>query len=150
MKSLSEIAEQVYRTARDESPDPFHIQKAVVFTFTEEGLSRELSKDLDIYLALANIGYDNTIAEGELGIGIITTGWAAPINSDGDVDCPPSQHKERRRVRLVSVVTTDGKMGSVMGFSDDDENPIRDEGEATGNLAMAMLESVLRISVKSN
>ena len=70
---------------------------------------------------------------------IRTCGWAAPI-SDGDdpeAGVAPSQHPERRRVRLL--VCANGKdTASVLRFTDDWDNPVFDEGQATGSLADAV------------
>ncbi len=37
-----------------------------------------------------------------------------------------------------------GEMASVLRFKDDQENPISDDGGATGDLATALLEMIMR------
>jgi hypothetical protein len=68
-----------------------------------------------------------------------TAGWASPIADDGDEyeGVAPSQHPQRRRVRLL-VVAKAGETASVLRFTDDWANPIFDEGQATGSLADAV------------
>ena len=67
-----------------------------------------------------------------------TNGWASPI-ADGDEyeGVRPSEHPQRRRVRLL-VVAKAGETASVIRFTDDWANPIFDEGQATGSLADAV------------
>lgn len=69
---------------------------------------------------------------------MVTCGWAAPIaQGSEEPDSAPSQHPERRRVRLVIVVGDSG-VASVLRFRDDAETPILDAGEARGPLAEAV------------
>jgi hypothetical protein len=68
-----------------------------------------------------------------------TTGWAAPLGDNGEVEGKPSEHPKRRRVCLfVSVdITNKEVMGSSLKF-DDDEEIIYDFNTATGSLADAL------------
>ena len=68
---------------------------------------------------------------------LVTTGWAAPLSTEGDVDGPPSEHALRRRVRLVVIVCDEG-VASVVRFADDPDETITDPGSATGALAEAI------------
>lgn len=74
-------------------------------------------------------------------IAVVTCGWASPIDHDNDSDeydgVAPSQHPQRRRVRLV-VLATREHTASVLRFSDDWDSPITDEGQARGTLADAV------------
>lgn len=73
-------------------------------------------------------------------LAVVTSGWASPLNENGEVDCPPSQHAERRRVRLMACVRrSDLRMVSVVRFGDNNEIAI-DEGDATGSLADALID----------
>lgn len=71
---------------------------------------------------------------------ILTTGWAAPLGKNGEVEGAPSKHKDRRRVTLVVGIDIDNKalVGSALKFDDDDEM-VFDFGDATGSLATAIL-----------
>jgi hypothetical protein len=72
-------------------------------------------------------------------LAIVTSGWAAPLGANGEVEGAPSQHSQRRRVRLCAFVRrSDLTMTSIIRFGDTDEVSI-DEGTATGSLAEAML-----------
>ncbi len=81
---------------------------------------------------------------------VLTCGWAAPIdrniesNKDGEDNdddanekVPPSQHPQRRRVRLVVVVGDQG-VGSVLRFADTPKEIVTDAGSARGSLADAV------------
>jgi len=84
---------------------------------------------------------------------VLTCGWAAPIDrsdrsdrsdqchDDADDDAseklPPSQHPQRRRVRLVVVVGDQG-VGSVLRFADTPKEIVTDAGSARGSLADAV------------
>lgn len=72
---------------------------------------------------------------------VVTTGWAAPLNENGEVEGAPSAHPQRRRVRLVITANADG-VASVLRFSDDPDNTVSDAGQATGSLADAIHEFV--------
>ena len=76
-------------------------------------------------------------------IGIVTTGWAAPLNEDGEAEGAPSQHPEKRRVRLMIVASRRG-VASVIRFEDDSDSQITDPGSATGSLADAVLGFVTK------
>jgi len=68
-----------------------------------------------------------------------TSGWAAPITDadDPEAGVAPSQHSQRRRVRLL-VCANGTDTASVLRFTDDWDNPVFDEGQATGSLADAI------------
>ena len=69
---------------------------------------------------------------------LVTCGWAAPIaEGHNEPSGAPSEHPQRRRVRLV-VVVADAGVASVLRFADDADSPILDAGEAKGRLAEAV------------
>ncbi len=82
---------------------------------------------------------------------VLTCGWAAPLDRSRDDDhdededkervddlnVPPSQHPQRRRVRLVVVVGDQG-VGSVLRFADTPKEIVTDAGSARGSLADAV------------
>ena len=68
---------------------------------------------------------------------VVTTGWAAPLAADGTIEGAPSEHAQRRRVRLVVVVADHG-VASVLRFADEPDDVISDPGSATGSLAEAI------------
>ena len=68
---------------------------------------------------------------------VVTTGWAAPLAPDGTLDGAPSEHADRRRVRLVVTVADEG-VASVLRFADAPDEVVTDPGSATGSLADAI------------
>ena len=101
---------------------------AIAIKESENGDVYQLLGDLDSIVKL--IPYD--------GFGIVTVGWAAPLAKDNDdFDGPPSQHPEKRRVRLFCYCNAQGNVSSSIRFKDDDEVTY-DENQATGSLKEAM------------
>lgn len=86
----------------------------------------------DVKMDMSHSNYDYAVLK--------TTGWAAPLSEDGEVKGAPSQHPQRRRVRLFVVLDVVNRevTGSALTFEDDSDNPIFDLNEATGSLAEAM------------
>lgn len=68
---------------------------------------------------------------------LVTSGWAAPLGANGQIDGAPSEHPMRRRVRLAVVASADGGVASVLRFSDEPDEIVSDPGSATGSLADA-------------
>lgn len=102
----------------------------------------QIDSGLDIYemLDVENEALVNQINEYDM-ITIATCGWAAPTNKENDEysDLAPSQHPERRRVRLFSSANTNNQVGSSLMFSDDIHNPVYDYGDAVGSMAQAII-----------
>ena len=116
------------------------MSNAVLYGVTEDGSNFELGRAPDVY-DLLDGEYPST---GVVGLAIHTTGWAAPLNSDGEVEGAPSKHPERRRVALVTVMTAEG-MGSALSFADDPDEVITDSS-GTGQLSDALKKCLLRLS----
>lgn len=127
------VAEKIIKNTRHE------MNNAVLYGVTEDGSNFELGRAPDVY-HLLDEKYPKI---GVVGLAIHTTGWAAPLNSDGEAEGQPSKHPDRRRVALVSVVTTEG-MGSALSFADDPNEIITDSNGA-GQLADALKECLLRL-----
>lgn len=70
---------------------------------------------------------------------VVTTGWAAPLNENGEPDGAPSHHPERRRVRL-SIVANRDFIANVLRFQDEPDDTVVDLGEAQGTLAEAIAD----------
>lgn len=106
-----------------------------------ELVSQLIDFNPDIYELIYNLK-DSDNFNGYEYITFLTTGWAAPLNSSGEVDGVPSQHPDRRRVALtiaVSVAKTN-IIGSVLKFDDSEAETVYDLNEATGALAEAITE----------
>ena len=54
---------------------------------------------------------------------------------NGEVDGAPSEHPERRRVRLTAIALREEGQASVIEFADTPGDYTTDAGEATGPLA---------------
>jgi hypothetical protein len=149
-KPLTEVAEAMWRQLALDHSDPFVTSKARIFAISAQGFTRLLATDGDVYDGLERVS-TLTLNTNEIGIGVETCGWAAPVDDDdeNDADLPPSVHPKRRRCRLVSVVNTRMEAGSALGFSDEPDNIITDDGKATGSLAEALVR-VIHAMVSAN
>lgn len=101
--------------------------------------SRLIKHQPDIYDLLQDMYKDKSYSGYEY-ISLFTTGWAAPLNKDGDVDEAPSKHPQRRRVTLVICADVNAKsiIGSVLEFEDEPDEKVYDFNQATGSLADAL------------
>ena len=130
---------------------PFQMECGVIFAITPDGF-RTLFTQEDIYEGLLTV-QQMTLLDDEVGIGIVTTGWAAPLPKDFDGDTSeigvPSAHPEKRRVRLVSCVDRSLRSGSALCFQDEPDEIITDEGSATGSLAHALRMSLVAMLAKA-
>jgi hypothetical protein len=70
------------------------------------------------------------------GFALITTGWAAPLDENGEPSGAPSEHPKRRHLALGAFLSRDGSTASLLRFDDDGEEVESDD--ATGNLAGAL------------
>lgn len=118
--------------------DDFTIPNAVAYSVTEhdEGVSVTfVQTSPDVYDLLADPNMFGVAKVSDYLL-FVTTGWAAPIPNGENTDTPPSQHPERRRVRLTMFANRD-EIASVLAFQDEPNDKIvTSEGE--GNLAEAV------------
>lgn len=145
MKPLTELCEEFIKdtlnalTEAESNTDAFfHPEVASLFLVTNDGQFLHYASSEDVY-GLLELPIISSLAEIK-GVAVHTTGWAAPLNSNGDVDGAPSQHALRRRVALIASVTND-TMASAMVFEDDQSDIMLDEGNAVGMLADALHEA---------
>lgn len=95
----------------------------------------------DIYALLDDAGALLRDVRNVVGLALVTWGWAAPV---ADLDeHAPSQHPERRRVRLAAVITL-GEMLSRVTFRDTPEENFDDAG--TGPLGDALAEAFAAVT----
>lgn len=150
MLTVAEKAEGILHTAFSLKGDDFafEIPQAMLVGLRTDNngnlvdVQPEIASHGDIY-TLLEIVNPSMLAEFSA-IGLVTCGWAAPIAGSTDEETAPSQHPQRRRVRLF-VCADRSEMASVLRFRDDAENPITDEGQATGPLAEALAELMRRV-----
>lgn len=96
----------------------------------------------DIYILAARFRFRSATRSTALptpqAFGVVTTGWAAPLNSDGTTDCAPSENPNRKRCALLCVYGADGTIATALRFSDNTEEVISGGAEGTGSLADAL------------
>lgn len=157
MNSLLEIAEKaegVLHKAFLMKGDEFgfDLPKAMLvgISLDENGdfadIQPELASHGDIYTLLENVSTE-TLAGFQV-FGLVTCGWAAPIaQGQTEPDVAPSEHAQRRRVRLF-VCAKLQEQASVLRFQDDADEQVLDAGEAGGPLADAIAELATRANGK--
>lgn len=119
---------------------PMSLPEAVLYGVEPNGETVELGRHGDIYELLERVHGRGT---GLIGIAVHTTGWAAPLDENGEVVGAPSAHPDRVRVALVATVTTLG-FCSALAFSDGRETVFEDQAPG-GPLWLAMNEVVDRL-----
>ena len=138
--NITELAEKVESDIN--STLGFDLKQALLISVHDGEYGVELSAPLsngDVY-ELIESDASLELAKRSQFIAIVTCGWAAPLANDDDDDnqVAPSQHPERRRVRLV-VLASRSSVSSVLRFSDTPDETVTDEGKAKGSLADAIL-----------
>ena len=103
--------------------------------------------DGDIY-DLVSSSTATKLAKNTAYLALVTCGWAAPLEAPSadkpTTDIPPSQHAERKRVRLTMLIdTANGEQTTVIRFEGNDEVTV-EPGNATGSLADAVTKMVKR------
>jgi hypothetical protein len=143
MSDILEKAEFAERVISEQIQGDFSLKRALFFAVneTDEGVALVLASEHgDIYELIDN---DDSRAVARVSdyIAVLTCGWASPIvrGDDDDEQVAPSQHPERRRVRLMIFANKDG-FASVMRFSDTPDETITDDGQARGALADAIMD----------
>ena len=140
-KDLVILAENQVHNIHKDHKNPFELAMSSIWVLnaTGEMTCRKLYGDVyDLLESPETL----TAIKGEEFFGVLTSGWAAPIE-ECDEDTPPSKAKERRRVRLFVSATDDGAI-SVLRFKDNPDETIIDEGTAKGSLADAVVDLYTR------
>lgn len=147
MSKIMETAKMTEQKIHDLLGGKFDLPKASMYS-VKVGKSNEVqvvkrADNGDVYDLLSD-EYSLSVAKDSEYIAVLTCGWAAPFVSDDEGDeIAPSQHPQRRRVRLVIVANPKG-VASILRFSDDRDNIVTDEGNARGSLADAVQEMFTR------
>ena len=140
-----EVENQVHSLlSQGDEPTPFVMEGAHLYgvDYTAEGTPKLMfiESHADVYDLLDN-DYNALVASNYAWTLIVTTGWAAPLGNNGEVEGAPSQHAQRRRVRL-SCIANRHSVASVLRFADQPDDVITDEGSASGSLANAIQKFV--------
>lgn len=152
MDTITKVATTAEAVVHDElslrHSDPFMLESARLYAVSYDSTGKvtttEVASHPDIYSLLYDTDPDLLTSEGVEFVLVVTTGWAAPLNKDGEAVGAPSRHPERRRVRLMVCASRDS-VASVLRFADDPENIVVDEGAATGSLNDAVREFAGRL-----
>ncbi len=159
MMEIAEKVENVFHVAlcaKDEYK-AFYLDTAMLVGIKTDGnkvvdINAEVASNEDIYDLLADSRNAKKV-QGYDSVGLVTCGWAAPLpvdyNGESELGAP-SQHPEKRRVRLMVCASLSGEMASVLRFYDDQDNPISDDGGATGDLANALMNFIQRANASKN
>ena len=135
-KEMTKALENVYSIVSKNANNG--LAKAYGVDLTAFATAKEIGSGEDVYDVIQDIDLDKKQSQYEF-VAITTTGWAAPLDPNGEIDCPPSQHNDRRRVTLLSMVNIrQAEIASAIKF-DDEEEMVFDFGGATGSLNVAML-----------
>lgn len=97
-------------------------------------ISEKISDNNDVYNLISEIPmFAKSVSNYDM-LSILTAGWAAPVNNDQDDNIPPSEHKDRRRVRIAMVGNTSTQYSAIMAFDDQTDEPMYLENEGAGAL----------------
>ena len=143
MSDVLNKAEFAERIISEQLEGGFDLKTALFFAIneTDDGVAMVLAGEHGDVYDLLDSDDSRAVAKVSDYIALVTCGWASPITTDSDDDdeqVAPSQHPERRRVRLMVFAGKDG-WASVMRFSDTPDETITDDGTARGALAEAIM-----------
>ena len=154
--SVLKTAEKTEQKIHEILGEAFNLPKAVIYSVkTKPSNELEVVKRHDcgdVYDLLAD-DYTLNITKNSEYIAVLTCGWASPIDpeqgeSDDDI-VAPSQHPQRRRVRLMVLASRNG-VASVLRFSDSPNETVTDDGNARGSLADAVLKLFAQAEAGNN
>lgn len=109
---------------------------------SDEGVDYEIIRtNGDIYNLLDSRTTLNKAKEGQYHLlAVLTAGWAAP---NDDLDVAPSNHPERKRVRMTLVGNSAIQYGSILTVDGEPED-MYDNMKASGSLAVAFTDFMER------
>lgn len=146
MATTEALAQMLELSLHSHKQIGFKLSEAILFgiSISEDQLDIvEACRGNDVYELLEGRGCADLLMA-NTHIAVVTTGWAAPKDTDdSDDDVRPSEHPKRRRVRLTLVADRAG-ISSVLRFEDTPDEPIFDSGQAYGSLADAVQQAVWR------
>ena len=97
----------------------------------EDGEMKLISASADVYDAIGTQATMQALVSGN-DLVCVTEGWAAPTDG-APIDCPPSEHPDRVRVKLVLLFGV-GKFSSMMRVGDGEEVHFTDYYSSSGEL----------------
>lgn len=141
-EKFDQTLREIDQAIADKLGDSFEQSPALLFAIDyvrgEVPVIKQIAEDTDVYEMLDDTFNAVMLHDtGYSGFAISTVGWAAPIgDNDAEDEVAPSQHPERKRVRLMTLCHR-GQMGSSIRFKDE-KDVTYDQGNARGSLASAM------------
>jgi len=139
-----ELFEQIVRNVHADIEEYREAKAATLIgiKMSDEGVQYEtINSNGDIYKLLSSKKSIKTIKLNEYNLlAVLTAGWAAPNNEDDEYNnIPPSEHPDRKRVRMTLVGNTAIQYGSVLSIDGQDEDMF-DYMTARGTLQEAFTE----------
>ena len=142
MSDVLNKAEFAERLISDQLDGDFDLKTALFFAIneTDDGVAMVLAGEHGDVYDLLESDDSRAVAKVSDYIALVTCGWASPITDSDDPEhgVAPSQHPQRRRLRLMLFAGKDG-WASVMRFADTPDETITDDGNARGALAEAIM-----------
>ena len=132
-----DYATKLEQTLFEKQEKPFTSKTAKIYLDEFDKL-KLIHEDSDIYDLLESDEVATQLEQSDLAVLVVTTGWASPRTQQDDDEVRPSEHPERRRVRLSIYANRLGEVASIIRFEDDPNEIVTDEGSATGSLADAI------------
>lgn len=133
---LEKITRNVYDSTDNMRSDKKTQLVGVKLTEGETIVCEKITDYGDIYEMLeASSNHAEKFEDYDL-IAVLTAGWAAPVRNDENDNVAPSEHKDRRRVKLALVAYTAEQTASLISFDGDPEY-VYSSGEGQGALQEA-------------
>ena len=147
-KTLNGCMQAGYAVSSAQTLGTYHAVAMKVYKFIadpthNEGYEMiEYGSFVDVYEGLEIFSKDPASAD-SIALGIVTTGWAAPIGDDGDLDTPPSERPDRKRVIVYTVRTLEHDCWGAIDIDGNDEliEGNQSEGPLLDALTMALYVS---------
>ena len=127
----------------------FDSHSARIFHIDDDGLFTLIDHNRDVYDLLDDDDVATDLSKADnISIGVLTYGWAAPITDDSDQsDVPPSQHPDKKRVRVLVTACDHGKFLTFLRF-EADPDAVETQGGGEGSMADAIQQLINKIQTK--
>jgi hypothetical protein len=130
----------------------FDSHSARIFHIDDDGLFTLIDYNRDVYDLLDDDDVATDLSKANnISIGVLTYGWAAPITEDDDYKAddalPPSQHPDKKRVRVLVTACDHGKFLTFLRFESDPDT-VETQGGGEGSMADAIQQLINKIQTK--
>jgi hypothetical protein len=127
----------------------FDSHSSRMYHIDDDGLFTFIDHNRDVYDMLDDDDVANTLANADnIAFGVLVYGWAAPMTDDEtENDVPPSQHKDKKRVRVLITACEHNKFVTFIRFEHNpDTADVQTDGE--GSMADAISALIKKIQTK--